>query len=106
MAEYDVFALTSREDCFPLVCLTAAELGTPVVCFDTGGIPEMLARCDGGRTVPYPDVVAMADAVAAIATEPATGVAMGTRARDHVLTHHQLDHTGRAVAAELAGVLG
>jgi glycosyltransferase involved in cell wall biosynthesis len=106
MAEYDVFALTSREDCFPLVCLAAAELGTPVVCFDTGGIPELLARCDGGRVVPYPDVVAMADEIAALALDRPAGEAMGARARDHVLTHHQLQHTGPAVAAELAAILG
>jgi glycosyltransferase involved in cell wall biosynthesis len=106
MAEYDVFALTSREDCFPLVCLTSAELGNPVVCFDTGGIPELLDRSDGGRVVAYPDVVAMADEIAALAADRPARDAMGTRLHDAVLAHHQLDHTGRAVAAELAGVLG
>jgi glycosyltransferase involved in cell wall biosynthesis len=106
MAEYDVFALTSREDCFPLVCLASAELGTPVVCFDTGGIPEMLETCDGGRVVPYPDVVAMADEVQALAADRAGREAMGARARYHVLAHHQLAHTGPAVAAELAELLG
>ncbi|NJL53052.1 MAG: glycosyltransferase [Hydrococcus sp. SU_1_0] len=32
----DVFALVSREDPFPLVCLEAASLGKPIVCFDNG----------------------------------------------------------------------
>jgi glycosyltransferase involved in cell wall biosynthesis len=106
MAEYDLFALTSREDCFPLVCLTSAELGTPIVCFDTGGIPEMLERCDGGRVVPYPDVVAMADEIEALAHDRPGREAMGARARDHVLTHHRIDRTGAAVAAELTALLG
>jgi glycosyltransferase involved in cell wall biosynthesis len=34
---FDVFALVSREDSFPLVCLEVASLGTPILCFDTAG---------------------------------------------------------------------
>jgi glycosyltransferase involved in cell wall biosynthesis len=105
MAEYDIFALTSREDCFPLVCLTAAQLGTPIVCFDNGGIPELLEACDGGRVVPYPDLSAMADAVQDLAADPAGRAAAGDRARAHVLAHHQLDATGTRVAAELRAML-
>ncbi len=33
-AAADLFLLTSREDTFPLVCLEAAALGKPVICFE------------------------------------------------------------------------
>jgi glycosyltransferase involved in cell wall biosynthesis len=105
MAEFDVFTLTSREDCFPLVCLEAAELSTPVVCFDNGGIPEMLRACDGGRVVAYPDLQAMADEVARLALDAEERQAMGARARAHVSAHHQLDRAGPLVAAAMAGML-
>ncbi|OWY58561.1 hypothetical protein B7486_79310, partial [cyanobacterium TDX16] len=38
LAAADVFVLSSREDTFPLVCLEAASLGVPIVCFDDAGI--------------------------------------------------------------------
>ena len=60
---FDLFAMVSREDPFPLVCLEVASLGTPLVCFATaGGIPE-LVEGDCGFVLPYLDVDAMAEAV-------------------------------------------
>ena len=69
-AAADVFVLPSREDPFPLVCLEAAATSTPVVCFDTGGIVELVGPNDAGAVVPYPDVVAMADAVVGLLDDP------------------------------------
>ncbi len=62
-AAMDVFALTSREDPFPLVCLKAASLGKPVLCFDrAGGMPEFV-ESDAGSIVPYGDLNAFRDAL-------------------------------------------
>ena len=59
---FDLFALTSREDPFPVVMLEAAARGVPIVCFDkSGGAPE-LVESDAGIIVPYLDVQAMARA--------------------------------------------
>lgn len=59
----DVFALTSREDPFPLVCLEAASLGKPVICFDSaGGVPEFVEK-DAGIVVPYGDTAAFSNAL-------------------------------------------
>jgi glycosyltransferase involved in cell wall biosynthesis len=56
----DVFALTSREDPFPLVMLETAALGLPVVCFEnSGGGPEFVGK-DAGLLAPYADVRAFA----------------------------------------------
>jgi glycosyltransferase involved in cell wall biosynthesis len=60
-AASDIFALVSREDPFPLVCLEAAMLGKPILCFDNaGGMPEFVEN-DAGFIVPYLDIDAMAD---------------------------------------------
>lgn len=68
-AGFDVFALMSREDPFPLACLEAAALGVPVVAFDCTGATEFLA--DGcGVVVPYPDVDAMAAAAHDLLHDP------------------------------------
>jgi glycosyltransferase involved in cell wall biosynthesis len=58
---FDAFALVSREDPFPLVCLEAALLEKPILCFaGAGGTPELVEE-DGGFVVPYLDLSAMAD---------------------------------------------
>ncbi|MBA3589299.1 glycosyltransferase family 4 protein [Methylibium sp.] len=50
------FALTSREDPFPLVALEAAEYHVPVLCFDgAGGTMDFVAH-DAGISVPYLDI--------------------------------------------------
>jgi glycosyltransferase involved in cell wall biosynthesis len=60
---FDLFALMSREDPFPLVSLEAAALSKPILCFrDTGGIPEIIDDSTGG-VFAYDDVTAMAECV-------------------------------------------
>lgn len=60
---FDVLLLPAREDAFPLVCLEAASEEVPIVCFDNGGMPELVGDGDAGFVVPYPDLDAMADRV-------------------------------------------
>jgi glycosyltransferase involved in cell wall biosynthesis len=63
-SSFDLFALMSREDSFPLACLEAASVGTPILCFDNaGGAPEFVGD-DAGFSVPYLDIRAMADRIA------------------------------------------
>ena len=62
----DVFALTSREDPFPLVMLEAGAHGLPVVCFDkSGGGPEFVGT-DAGLVAPYLDIASFAAHVRAL----------------------------------------
>jgi len=57
---FDVFALVSREDPFPLVCLEAASIGKPILCFDAAGGEREFVENDCGFVVPYLDVELMA----------------------------------------------
>lgn len=62
LAAADVFCHTARLDAFPLVCLHAALAGTPVVGFaEVSGLEEMFG--DQAITVPFPDVVGIADRI-------------------------------------------
>ncbi len=62
-AAMDLFALTSREDPFPLVCLEAASLGKPTICFEkAGGMPEFVEQ-DAGATVAYADINAFCEKI-------------------------------------------
>lgn len=59
----DIFALTSREDPFPLVCLEVALLGKPIICFEnSGGIPE-LVEDDAGAVVEFENTSEMAEKI-------------------------------------------
>lgn len=62
-AAADIFALTSREDPFPLVCLEAASLRKPIICFaDAGGIPEFVDE-DAGSVIGYGDIDAFCNKI-------------------------------------------
>lgn len=86
-AGFDVFFLSSREDPFPLVCLEAAALGVPVVCFEkAGGMPEFV-RADAGIVVPYLDIPATATSLASLADSPEQRRHLGQRAAEKVKAH-------------------
>lgn len=103
---FDVFLLPSREDPFPLVCLEAASLGVPVVCFaDAGGMPEFVAA-DAGFVVPYLDVEAAADRIEMLSRSPELRTALGARAAQKVAELHSIDVAGPKLAAVLDRCLG
>ena len=80
-ATFDLFALTSREDPFPLVALEAASLGKPVICFENaGGMPEFI-ETDAGSIVPYGDVEAFSERIGDYLRTPDRIAAEGEAAR-------------------------
>ncbi|WP_165073527.1 glycosyltransferase [Paludisphaera rhizosphaerae] len=77
----DLFLLTSREDPCPFANLEAMEAALPVVAFEnSGGAPEVLGG--GGVVVPYVDVIAMAQAVRKLLSDPNGLLEMGRQGRD------------------------
>jgi glycosyltransferase involved in cell wall biosynthesis len=90
LAASDVFVLTSREDPYPLVCLEAAALGKPIVCFaSAGGAPEFVEQ-DCGFVVPYFDVVAMASRVISLLDSADYRLTIGAAARRKVAKRHDI----------------
>ena len=92
-AAADVFVLTSREDPYPLVCLEAAALAKPIVCFaGAGGMPEFVEE-DCGFVVPYLNLTAMADRVIALLDSSELRARMGAAARRKVIERHDISQT-------------
>jgi glycosyltransferase involved in cell wall biosynthesis len=103
----DLFVLPSREDAFPLVCLEAASVGVPVVCFDTGGIGGFVAP-DGepaaGAVVPFPDLTAFTDEVVRLLADDQARQQAGEHGRRRVAERHSVEVGSEALLRELAGV--
>lgn len=92
-AAADVFALTSREDPFPLVCLEHAAMGHPVVAYDSGGIGEFIAAAGPAAAlgvVDYLDVGTMAQRVVDYLTDDDLRRAAGAELRERVRSHHDV----------------
>lgn len=87
----DVFVLTSREDPYPLVCLEAASVGKPIVCFDRGGGIKEFVEDDCGFVVPYLDVEAMSTKVIEILQSDGLAERLGARAAQKLKERHDLD---------------
>jgi len=93
LSQFDVFALTSREDPYPLVVLEAALAEKPIVCFEqSGGAPE-LVEADAGFVVPYLDVNAMAKSVIELIENEPLRIKMGQTAKSKVLERHNTEQS-------------
>jgi len=100
LSAFDVLALTSREDPFPLVCLEAANVGKPIVCFGgAGGAPEFVGS-DAGIVVPYLDVAAFAQALTTLSDDRAAAARLGGRGREKVQ-----DYDVRVIGPRVAGII-
>ena len=90
-AALDVFAMVSREDPYPLVCLEAASLGKPIICFaEAGGMPEFVEG-DCGYVVPYLDLDAFAEKIIQLYSNPEIKRTLGENASRKVRTRHDIE---------------
>jgi glycosyltransferase involved in cell wall biosynthesis len=96
---FDVFAMVSREDPFPLVCLEAASVATPIVCFDYAGGMKEFVEDDCGFVLPYQDLDAMASAVLKLRELPALRQAQGLRAAEKVRFKYDIDVVAPKIVA-------
>lgn len=88
LSQFDIFALTSREDPYPLVVLESALAAKPIVCFDqAGGTPE-LVEADAGFVVDYLDEVQMSHKIIELIENPELRLQLGTTAKRKVLERH------------------
>jgi glycosyltransferase involved in cell wall biosynthesis len=88
--EFNVFAMISREDPFPLVNLEVASLGKPIVCFkNAGGTPEFVED-DAGFIVPYLDIAEMADKIILLAKDDELRKKLGRRSLEKVKENYDI----------------
>jgi glycosyltransferase involved in cell wall biosynthesis len=104
-AAMDVFALTSREDPFPLVMLEAASAGVPMVCFaGGGGAPEFVIP-DAGLVSAYLDVGDMAESVVRLLQRDDERRGMGLVAAARVRREHTVEQAGPVLVDVLRDAL-
>ncbi|MEL6477354.1 MAG: glycosyltransferase [Pseudomonadota bacterium] len=82
LAGADVYLLTSSWEGMPIALLEALHAGLPVIASDVGGVPEILGRDGRAACLVAPeDTQGFADALDALAADPARRAAMGAAAR-------------------------
>jgi glycosyltransferase involved in cell wall biosynthesis len=67
LAAFDLLVVPSREEPFGRVAVEGLLAGLPVVASAVGGLPEILAGCEGARLVPPGDTDALVVAIEALA---------------------------------------
>jgi glycosyltransferase involved in cell wall biosynthesis len=101
LAAAEVLLHPARADAFPLVCVQAAALGTPVVGFSgVGGLTDMLGS--GFRGAPYPDLDALVGQVIAMRSDDERLVVAA--AQRAAVAPHLASSAGHEVARHLDGV--
>ena len=97
----DVFALTSREDPFPLVMLEAGACNLPVICFEkSGGGPEFVST-DAGLVVPYLDMTSFARQIECLRGDSELRRSLGAKTAEKVHRHHLIDSQGPKLLASI-----
>ena len=85
IASFDVFALASRDEAFPLTIVEAMLSGTPVVASDVGSVAEAVIDSVTGLLVPSGDVPALVDALQRLLGDSNFRDRLAVAARAHAL---------------------
>jgi glycosyltransferase involved in cell wall biosynthesis len=82
---FDLFFLSSREDPFPLVCLEAAALEKPIICFENaGGMSEFINETNGEK-IKYGDVEAVTKKIIELSNDKPLLLAKGQQIKKDAL---------------------
>ena len=103
----DVFVLSSVREAHPVALLEAMSCGLPVIASRLPGSTDVIIE-DGvnGCLVPPDDEAAMANALSAMLGNPAMAGAMGSRARDSVVSRYDIRQTAEQWLDAYCAVLG
>ena len=103
----DVFVLSSVREAHPVALLEAMSCGLPVIASRLPGSTDVIIQ-DGinGCLVPPDDEGAMANALSAMLRNPAMAGAMGSRARDSVVSRYDIRQTAERWLDAYYAVLG
>ena len=91
LAAFDIFSLTSREDCFPLVMLESALFRKPILCFDCAGGAKEFVEDDVGYVIPYLDIEMMADKAVILLRSEQMRATFGDIAKKKVVQRHDIE---------------
>jgi glycosyltransferase involved in cell wall biosynthesis len=86
----DLFVTPALADNLPLVVMESLACGTPVVAFDVGGMPEMVAHFETGYLARYKDASDLAAGMRAILDDDALRARMRERCRATAVERYDL----------------
>jgi glycosyltransferase involved in cell wall biosynthesis len=91
LRSWDIFALPSLDEAFPLVVLDAMSEGLPVVGTSVGGLPELIEDGRTGFLVPPRDSAALARQLRRLVLEPELRWAQGVAGRESARNRFSVD---------------
>lgn len=94
----DLFVIPSRQDNLPNTVLESMSCGTPVVGFDTGGIPDMVRPGETGWLAEVSNVRALRDTIEQALSDDTTRKRMGRLSREIVEDEYTLEIQARKYA--------
>lgn len=104
VADADVLVMPSVVDdrgfgleASPVTAIEAMAVGTPVVAYAAGGLPELLGPC--GVLVPLGDRVALADAIAGVLVDEERRLALGRCGQARVAERYTSPHMAEGMRA-------
>jgi len=89
---FDIFALSSDSEQFPISVVEAMAARLPVVAPDAGDIADMVASENRPYVTPVGDEAALAKALQVLASDPAERVALGAVNREKACKAYDEDH--------------
>ena len=103
----DVFVLSSVREAHPVALLEAMSCGLPVIASRLPGSTDVIIENGvNGCLVPPDDEAAIANALSAMLGNPAMAGAMGSRARDSVVSRYDIRQTAERWLDAYYAVLG
>lgn len=100
--DFDIFAMLSREDPFPVVNLEAAFWKVPVVCFDqSGGTIELLER-NSFLIAPYLDITSLAEKINHLLVDYNLRKDIGEWLKKKVEDNYTIDIVGEALLRNIS----
>ncbi len=101
----DVYVSPTLQDNLPNTVMESLACGTPVVAFETGGVPEMVLDRVEGRIVPQKDDKALADAIQWVLEDKERYRMLSQNARKKVMGHYTYETIAGKYAALFQSLL-
>jgi glycosyltransferase involved in cell wall biosynthesis len=102
----DVFVLPSLQDNLPNTALESLACGTPVVAFDTGGIPDIVRPGLTGALAPVGDPAALRKAITSLLGDSDALARMWAHCREVAVKEYALEVQTKRYAALYEKLLG
>lgn len=91
LPHFDVIALPSRSEGFPLAIVEAMLAARPVVATRVGSVPEAVTEGETGLLIDKDDIAGLATALCRLRDNPALRAQLGKRAREVAVSHFTIE---------------